>query len=168
MTDKNMTTEIKLRDKEKQIKKAEERLERQKKQLQKERSLLIDKRRREYNHRTYVLGGLVRKAGLGNIDNETILGAFLAINDRVNSSKNDHIGIVNEWKKIGKKAINDAEQRVPARLKIADEKLPDRSELARIRELGLRKVKGGIWQGDVLQEKADLYAFQYGRNVEFL
>lgn len=167
MTKNTKTTESKIRDKEEKIKRAEERLERQKKQVQKERRILSDKRRKEFNHRTYVLGGLVRKADLGDIDNETLLGIFLKMSEILSSPDLDN-NKVDLWRERGRKALNYAEQRVQARLEISEEECPDRSELAKIRELGFRKKSKRIWEGKVLKEKADLYAYEYGRNVEFL
>lgn len=165
----NLTTsESKLRDKEKRIKQAEERLERQKKQLQKERRLLSDKRRKEYNHKTFVFGGLVRKAGLSNVSDDVLLGAFLAIEQRVNSDKDADISTVQQWATIGENLINDSNQRGPARLVINTKEYPERSELARVRELGFRKKGVGVWEGDVLPEKANSYAYEFRRKIVFL
>lgn len=93
LTDKEVAQMVKLKQQENKLKEKQKRL----------RAKASERKRRERTKLLCDLGGLVLKAGLEDMDRETLLGALLGLSKyKDESSDNQKLA---EWKKRGSEAL---------------------------------------------------------------
>ena len=125
------------------------RLNQQKARLAQEENIIKEKSRKQRTRRLIELGGLLVKAKLDELENNTLYGALLSLSDELNNNPSKK----EQFKSIGVDAFAKEQiDKTPVLLSFVDQ--PDKNTLAQIKELGLRWNKyRQEWYGETELEK---------------
>lgn len=91
----------------KQLERQKQKLQQQEARLQLKSQKLKTLERKQRTSRLIELGGLVVKAQLEDLNNNTLLGAFLSLKKQMSSDTN----ILNDWTDLGAKAFEEGKTR---------------------------------------------------------
>ena len=144
-------------------------LDAQEKQVKQRKKDLAEARRKQENHQTFKLGGIVRKAGLGGVSHDELLGALLLYRQSAGVGEKGK-ELVDRAKQAGQELIECDLQTVPCACVFKHTDAPDRSDQARLRNAGLRRDhKAGewAWSGSAVREKITKLAEDLNANLIF-
>lgn len=128
--------------------------------------LLKVKEQAARNREIYALGGMVRKTRLPELDHAALYGALLTLAADVENPV-----VVAKWAKVGERKLADEQAadgvgKEPILIKFAA--FPGKQCAARMKEAGLRQLKGLFWwQGQSEPPAAEAIARDHGGTTEY-
>ena len=134
--------------------------------LAEQQALLKEKERSARNREIFALGGLVRKTRLPELEHAALYGALLTLEaDALNPV------VVAKWTRLGERKLVEDQAaddvgKEPILIKFAA--FPGKQCAARMKEAGLRQLKGLFWwQGQSEPPAAEAIARDHGGTTEY-